>query len=103
MNTLTRMLLLSCGVTLPVPLVAQGTAPHGTVNLMQAGATRPMRPSMVIRYATRPPLITDSVAVREQLEQLAKHLTPSALSFLGTMAHSNPSPMIDAGRMRHER
>lgn len=103
MKCLTRKLFVTCGLIIPVPLVAQITASHQAAHLRLADVTLPMRPSMVARYAARTAPTGRIVAKRDHVEQLAKHLMPSVASLLGLVTHSHPLPLIAAGMVCHER
>ena len=103
MKHLTRMVCIACGLMTPFPLVAQLLTSPGHLNPTHASAMGRLRPSMLTRYATTTRPHTDVVAVRGQLEWLAKRLLPSAARFLGTITQAYPLALNAAGMVRNDR
>ena len=103
MKHLTRMVCIACGLMTPFPLVAQLVTSPGHLNPTHASAMGRLRPSMLTRYATTTRPHTDVVAVRGQLEWLAKRMLPSAAMFLGTITQAYPLTLIAAGMVCDDR
>ena len=99
----TRLLFLVCGLIVPMPLTAQLAATPGPALLLIPNATpRPMRQSMVARYATITSSAPDTLRAVAAGTVVLRQLLRSALTLMAVPVRPHPLIAIGTDMVHHD-